>query len=61
VKAFLVQVAAVTVTVEPFVADQVAVKPFVAVVAAVVAVRLIVGVVMVRPIHDEAVVMAQLS
>ena len=60
-KEFLVQVAAVTVAVEPFVADQVAVKPFVAVVAAVVVVRSIVGLVMVRPTHDEAAVMAQSS
>jgi hypothetical protein len=50
-----------TVAVEPFVADQVAVKPFVAMVVAVVAVRSIVGVVMVRLIHDEAAVMAQSS
>jgi len=61
VKAFLVQVATVTMVVEPFVVDQVVLKPFLAVVAAVVAVRSIVGVVMVRPIHDEAVVMVQSS
>ena len=36
-------------------------KPFIAMVVVVVVVRSIVGVVMVRPIHDEAAVMAQSS